>query len=425
MAVGTALALIGAASAVAGTAIAAKGLSNSEKAAKAAASAKPPQVNIADTQAQAQQIAAQNAANSAALEAQYNPGAAELRAGGLQSLLAALNDPNTDRNELASRIMAQAGQPLSSVNAPTAQQFDSALTRQAVEAAARDLALGGQLPQDVRNLVARGALAKSGTVTGGLQLGRDLTTRDLGLTSLDLYNKRLQNAAAIAQQEAALGQANAALRAQNDSLGLQAAGMNLQSEQFGRTNLLNSASFLDQLSSGDFARAFQAAQLGQNIAQPASGLDPGSVANIAIGNQNAAAGQQQNASALAAGVGNQQAAFGSQLAGTGIGLASQFYRPTTYSYTSPTTYGATNYVPPATSYASQLPAVYCWVARAVFGEDNPEWMQFRDWLLTEGSMDFVDFYGQNGPAIAEEIKDMPAVKTLIKHLMVAAKGGAK
>lgn len=315
----TTAAIVGAAAAVGGTAIAAKGLSNAEKAAQAAANAKPPQVNIAETDAQARRIALQNAIDSAALEERFNPGAAELRRGSLEAVMAALNAPTDERDAFISRIASQAGVPLS---VGPAQQYESALTKQAVEAAARDLALGGELPQDVRNLVARRALAQSGTVTGGLNLGRDLTTRDLGLTSLDLYQRRLDNAASLGQAEAAIAAGNAGLRQQNDV-------MQLDAQRYGRDNLLQSGSLLDQIMSGDFSRALAAAQLGQNIAQPASGLDPGSVANLAIGNTNAQAAQQQQAMGLRAGAANAQTAFGSQLAGTGIGIASQFMKPAT------------------------------------------------------------------------------------------------
>ena len=304
--------------AVGGTVLAAQGLADARKAANTAANQKAPQVDIAATDAQARQIALQNAIDSAELERRFNPGAAELRQGSLEAVLAALNSPTTARDDLAARIAASAGAPLS-VGGP--QQYDSALTRQAVEAAARDLALGGQLPQDVRNLVARTALARSANITGGkLDLGRDLTTRDLGLTSLDLYNRRLQNAAAIGAQEAALNQGNAALRAQNDA-------QRLSADQFSRTNLLQSGDFLNSLVNGDFSRALAAAQLGQNIAQPASGLDPGSVANLAVGNVNSQAAQQQNANATRVAAANAMTGFGSSLAGTGVGLAGTFYKP--------------------------------------------------------------------------------------------------
>lgn len=282
-------------------------------------------VNIADLQTQAQNIAKQNAANSAALDAQYNPGAAQLRTGALQTVLAGLpQTPETQR--LTQLIMAQAGQPLT---APATQQYDSPLTAAAIAKAQSDLALGGALPQDVRNLVARTALGKSGTATGGLGLGRDITARDLGLTSLQLSQQRLQNASTIGAQEAALGQGNANLRQQAGALGLTA-------EQYGRNNLFDSASFLQNINTGNFQRALSAAQLGQNIAAPMSGLDPGSVVNLAVGNSNVAANAAEQAAARQAQTGNQQTALGGQLLGAGLGFVQNYLnKPTT-----PTTYAA-------------------------------------------------------------------------------------
>lgn len=309
-------------SAAAGAVSSVKGAMDASKAAKAAANAPAPTVNIPALQSQAQNIALENALNSSALERRFNPGAAELRQGGLQALLASLN-PNSDNNAaltefiasggagrdaLMGRIAAQAGTPLSTTG------FDSGLTRDAVARAREELALGGALPQDVRNLVARTAAARSGAVSGGLGLGRDITARDLGLTSLDLAQRRLQNAASLGAQEAALEQANAGLR--------------VNAEQFGRNNLLqsgqlvagdyfNEASLLQSIANGDFARAMAAAQLGQNIAQPTSGIDPGSVANLAVGNANAVAQQAQNAAALRAQSASQLMGMGGNLLGLG------------------------------------------------------------------------------------------------------------
>lgn len=307
-------------------------------------------MNIPALQTQAQQIALQNARNSAALERQFNPGAAQLRQGSLEALLASLNPetgatlealtaggPPGSNNTLMSRIISQAGTPLATTG------FDSVLSRAAIEQAQRDLALGGQLPQDVRNLVARTAAARSGAVTGGLGLGRDITARDLGLTSLDLSQRRLQNAAQLGQQEAALEQANAALRAQSETFGrnnlLQSQGAVAAQDQLAASNYFNQASLLQSIANGDFARAMSAAQLGQNIAQPVSGIDPGSVANLAVGNSNAIAQQAQNAAALKAQSANQLIGLGGNL----LGAAGSYYanRTPVPTYTPPV--GAPSY----------------------------------------------------------------------------------
>lgn len=421
-------------------------------------------VNLNLAQQAAQAVAQQNAANSAELEQQYNPGAQELRSGSLQSLLANLNAPqqgvegtlptvptpgtapvSAQNQALLAQVAAQAGQPLTGVG------YDSPLTRAAIAKAQQDLALGGALPQDVAQLVARKAFAQAGAMTGGRSLGagRDITARDLGLTSLDLERQRMQQALQAGGAEAGLEGANAAMRLaaqqyarQNllQSQGATAADQQAQLQAYVQqqqlaqqaaqqeaSNYFNQNSLLQSIQSGGFGRNLAAAQFGQNITPPASGLDPGAVVNLAVGNSNVAANAAQNANAVAAQAANNKTAAGSQLLGTALGFAQNFFKPTaapTYSWSSPTTFGTTGYTPPVTNYSASVPAVFCWVARSVFGADNPEWTQFRDWMLTQGSPELVDFYGQNGEAIAESIKDMPAVKTLIKHLMIAAKGGA-
>lgn len=414
-----------------------KAANNAANIAQQAANAPAPTVNIADLQSQAQSIAADNAARSAALEAQYNPGAAELRGGSLKALLASLGPqsssvlssfaaqgspgvsipgarpelsgmaPRPDlspiaarpatsaaNSELLSRIASQAGQPL------TNNGFDSALTRQAVARAASDLALGGELPQDVRNLIARRSLSNSGAVTGGLSLGRDLTARDLGLTSLDIRNQRLQAASQLGSQEAALEQANAAMRAQAEQYGrnnlfqsqgalgqqdalvaqnyatdaqikaaqdalrsqnystdaqVQAARNALVSQNYATdaglaaardalnsSNYFNQGNLLQNIQNGNFSRLFQAAQLGQNIAQPQSGLDPGSIANLAVGNANATAAQRQQAAALGVSAANQKAALGANIAGAGLGFLTNYLKPANFP-DAPTALPAVNY----------------------------------------------------------------------------------
>lgn len=59
----------------------------------------------------------------------------------------------------------------------------------------------------------------------------------------------------------------------------------------------------------------------------------------------------------------------------------------------------------------------CWIAREVFGEDNPKWVQFWEYLETKAPKWFYDFYLENGEAIAEEIKDKPEVKSKVRDLM--------
>lgn len=322
-------------------------------------------VDLGLAQQAAQGIAAQNAANSSALEAQYNPGAQELRSGSLQSLLAGLNAPqqgvegtlptvpvagpapvSAQNQALLAQVAAQAGQPLQNVG------YDSPLTRAAIAKAQADLALGGQLPQDVAQLVARKAFAQAGALTGGRGLGngRDITARDLGLTSLDLENARLQAALqggsaevnlnqGISNQQLAAQQyarnnllqsqgATQADQAQQNALYVQQQQLAQQAAAQEASNYFNQNSLLQSIQNGTFGRNLAAAQLGQSITPPASGLDPGAVVNLAVGNSNVAANAQQNANAAAAQAANNKSQLGGQLLGTALGFAQNYFKPT-------------------------------------------------------------------------------------------------
>jgi hypothetical protein len=62
-------------------------------------------------------------------------------------------------------------------------------------------------------------------------------------------------------------------------------------------------------------------------------------------------------------------------------------------------------------------ATLCWVAREVYGSENPKWTQFRDWMLNNASDDFVDAYIEHGPKIAEFISNKPDLKNMIRSWM--------
>ena len=60
---------------------------------------------------------------------------------------------------------------------------------------------------------------------------------------------------------------------------------------------------------------------------------------------------------------------------------------------------------------------FCWIAREVYGESNPKWMQFREWMLNHAPTWFRDWYLLNGEAVAESIRDKPELKARIKIFM--------
>ncbi len=59
----------------------------------------------------------------------------------------------------------------------------------------------------------------------------------------------------------------------------------------------------------------------------------------------------------------------------------------------------------------------CWVARAVYGEDNPAWMDFRTRMLSRAPRWFVRFYIKHGPAIADVVERVPLLKKVLRPLM--------
>ena len=61
--------------------------------------------------------------------------------------------------------------------------------------------------------------------------------------------------------------------------------------------------------------------------------------------------------------------------------------------------------------------IMCWVAREVYGKNNPEWTIFRAWLLTEAPEWLLDLYTEEGERFAEFISDKPFLKSIVKMAM--------
>jgi hypothetical protein len=59
----------------------------------------------------------------------------------------------------------------------------------------------------------------------------------------------------------------------------------------------------------------------------------------------------------------------------------------------------------------------CWVAREVYGADNPKWVEFREWMLTKASDNLRNFYLKHGEKIAESIRNKPKIKAIIRKWM--------
>lgn len=231
----------------------------------ALANIKPADINAINTQAVDTQTA--NAKAAKALQAQLEPGVQPLQAASLSDLLAKLQP-----DQYTEQIKAMLGKQLTG-----GSSINPSLLNSAVDNAQAQLNLGGKLDPETQNQIMRAALAKAGSVApGGLGLGRDISARDLGLNSLQLYQQRLNNASTIGGQ--------------------QLSEQSAQAQQVAAQQQMLAA-----LASGDWTKYLQAAQFAQSIQTPSLGLSGTDVANISLGNTN-----QGNQAALS--VGNLNAA---------------------------------------------------------------------------------------------------------------------
>ena len=64
-------------------------------------------------------------------------------------------------------------------------------------------------------------------------------------------------------------------------------------------------------------------------------------------------------------------------------------------------------------------AAMCWVARAVYGEANPQWLLFREWLVEMAPMRFLRWYLTHGEAFARKLAKRPRTKAKLRRFMDA------
>jgi hypothetical protein len=62
-------------------------------------------------------------------------------------------------------------------------------------------------------------------------------------------------------------------------------------------------------------------------------------------------------------------------------------------------------------------AAKCWVAREVYGEDNPKWRVFREWLTFCAPKWFYNLYVKHGERFAAWLKGKHVLKGIIRHWM--------
>ena len=59
----------------------------------------------------------------------------------------------------------------------------------------------------------------------------------------------------------------------------------------------------------------------------------------------------------------------------------------------------------------------CWVAREVYGVNNPDWRKFREWLLNDSPVWFQKLYNKYGKQFAKFISNKPRIKAIIRKWM--------
>ena len=67
--------------------------------------------------------------------------------------------------------------------------------------------------------------------------------------------------------------------------------------------------------------------------------------------------------------------------------------------------------------AGSVGTFFCWVAREVYGANNPAWMAFRFWMLNESPSWFFKLYVKYGERFARFISDKPRLKARIRMWM--------
>lgn len=59
----------------------------------------------------------------------------------------------------------------------------------------------------------------------------------------------------------------------------------------------------------------------------------------------------------------------------------------------------------------------CWVAREVYGVDNPKWLLFRVWMMDDAPEWFFNLYLKHGERFARWLRNKPLIKRFIRKWM--------
>lgn len=248
--------------------------------------------------------------------------------------------------------------------------------------------------------------------------------QQMALANIDAQNTAAQfgasaaNQGMLSNQDVAMRAALANQAAQNQ-VGLfnaeQLTNMGLQNRAFQATqqqqNIAN-LGMLGQAQQGEMAanRAYQSQLAGLYGAA----FDPMSVV---LGRPSGALGVGQGQQGLAAGM---MQSMGGQVFDPNAGINLALQQSANLGNYNAAVYGAQ-----AAAQGAKAAGIYqgigsflgCWVAREVYGETNPRWMMFREWLVTKSPSWFKKLYFKYGEGFAAWLKNKPRIKNLIRKWM--------
>jgi hypothetical protein len=273
--------------------------------------------------------------------------------------------------------------------------------QQAQQLAGQDIATQMQAA-----LANQGANLQAGTTTA--QLGQQINlANQSALNQAGQFGAAAANQAALANQSA-LNQSRqfGAAAANQAALANQAASN--QQRQFGATQGMTA----QQLNQGAGLQGAQfrlgaAGQMG-NLGQQAFNTSQ------AIQQQQMQQGLMQQGlqqQLIDAARGQYAGAIGAPQQSLGLPLAALGAAPAPQSTTNTMKPGLFNYL--------QLGASLCWVAREVYGKDDPKWLQFREWVIGYSPNWFYKAYSKYGESVAKVVAKVPALKLVIRPFMDA------
>lgn len=314
--------------------------------------------------------------------------------------------------------------------------YMSKYTGSVIDAAIGDLGAQRDKSQVQSNLAASAAGAAGGSRQGirDSEVTNDYL-RNVASTSANLRNQGFNTAAQLGMQDSGMGLQADTTNAGNEMarLGAEfAANNNRNASMFAADNARNAsifsadnarnASLFDAGNTASEANAARAQNTGQFNAQGdfnAQGANADLYNKGLLGQQGAIqAGSDVDMRNLAmqgtaAGMAQDQANINSPLEALKLKLASTGMLPTITNSSQSTTQkpGLFDWL------SLGAKAAGCWVAREVYGEQNPAWLVFREWLSTKAPKWLFYIYNKFGERFAAFIRNKPRIKAVIRALM--------